>query len=208
MAYKYPVLAASPWPSNGALIRDVARLGYLHSDWGTFDATYGKGNWWTLFRPKHLVCNNINEGGQDFRDTDYADDLFQAIAFDPAYISVGGRKTSGIKVMHQSYGMDDAAKSPALLQAHNDHGLTEMHRICQKNGYVITKCMDYVSSGKLWLGTHHTLSHALALGFECVDRMEHIGTPGPQPTKSPGGTPRRQVHARRNLSTMFILRKR
>jgi len=206
--YKYPVLAATPWPSNGALIRDCARLGYLHLDWGTFDATYGKGNWWTLFRPKHLVCNNWKEGGVDFRDTDYADDLFQAIAFDPAYCAKGGRTTSGIKEMDEAYGMDDAPKTPALLQAHNDHGLTEMHRICQPNGYVITKCMDYVSSGKLWLGTHHTLSHALALGFECVDRMEHIGTPGPQPKTSPDGTPRRQVHSRRNLSTLFVLRKK
>lgn len=48
-------------------------------------------------------------------------------------------------------------------------------------------------------GTHYTLTHALELGLVLVDRFEHIGRPRPQSQK-------RQVHARRNLSTQLVLR--
>ena len=86
------------------------------------------------------------------------------------------------------------------MQDQINDGLTEMVRVVKPGGIVLVKCQDYVSSGRLWLGTHHTLTHALRLGCECVDRLEHHGEPRPQP---PG---RRVLHARRNLSTLFVLR--
>ena len=76
-----------------------------------------------------------------------------------------------------------------------------MHRVVKPTGIVLVKCQDYISSGKFWAGTHHTLTCALDVGFELIDRLEHYGAPRPQP---PG---RRQVHARRNLATLFVLRR-
>jgi len=61
--------------------------------------------------------------------------------------------------------------------------------------------MDYVSSGKLWPGTFYLCEHAIrTCGLELVDRFEMIGQPGPQSQK-------RQVHARRNHSSLFVFRK-
>lgn len=204
-----PVLAASRWPSNAELIADCARLGYLRKEWVTLDPTFGRGVWWKLWRPDHLItCTNlpsdpdVDQCGIDFRRLpDGWHGAFDAVAFDPPYVSIGGRKGSGMAELHDRFGLIGAPTSPAGVQQLINDGLTEMHRVVKPGGVVLVKMQDYVSSGKLWLGTHYTLTHALALGFECIDRLEHIGNPRPQPKRE------RQVHARRNLSTMLVLRK-
>lgn len=128
---------------------------------------------------------------------------------------VGGRSTTSIPDFHDRYGMTNAPKSPAELQQLINDGLTEMQRVVKERGLILCKCQDYVSSGKLWIGTHWTLTHAYRLGLTLVDRLEHIGKARAQPTgkwvetdgKEPVWVPRRQQHARRNLSTLFVFQK-
>jgi len=196
------VLAATAWTSNADLIADCARLNYLQKDWVTLDPTYGKGNWWTVWRPDTLIEHDIKIDGVDFRNLPYGDGHFDAVAFDPPFVSVGGRSTTGIPKMHQAYGMDRAPISPKGVQKLINLGLGEAHRVVKPKGIVLCKVQDYISSGKLWLGTHYTLSTALELSFEPIDRLEYISGVRPQPSG------RRQVHARRNLSTLFVLRKK
>jgi len=222
-----PVLAASSWPTNADLIADVARLGYLTADRLTLDPTYGRGLWWKKWKPDELVAHDLRVDGTDFRALPYPDDTFEAIAFDPPYVSVGGRKTTGIGDLHDRFGLTDAPTSPAGVQELIDDGLVEMHRVAIPGAFVLVKCQDYVSSGRLWPGTHLTLSKALELGFELVDRFEHVAGVRPQPTGrsracttcrdgrpceleecSDGRIPTRQQHARRNVSTLFVLRSR
>lgn len=38
MSHVGMVRAATRWPTNGHMIEDVAKLGYLHPDWHTIDA--------------------------------------------------------------------------------------------------------------------------------------------------------------------------
>lgn len=197
-----PVLAATRWPSNAELIADCARLGYLKDTDHVLDPTFEKGVWWKAWRPERLTTHCNHEDGSDFRHLPYGDETFDAVAYDPPYVCVGGRTTTGIPEFHERFGLTEAPRTPWGLQALINEGLTEMHRVVKPAGIVLVKCQDYITSGKLWLGTHHTLTHALHLGFEVVDRMEMVTSPRPQP---PG---RRQVHARRNLSTLFVLRKR
>ncbi len=154
-----PVLAAGAWPTNADLIADVARLGYLRKDWRTFDPTYGRGVWWEKWRLDELVIYLRDIDGSDFRDLPEPADSFDAVAYDPPYVCVGGRKTSTLPDFQNRYGLDDAPRTPAGVQALIEEGL------------------------------------------DLVDRFEHVTKIRPQP---PG---RRQVHARRNLSTLFILRK-
>lgn len=196
-----PVLAAHRWPSNAELILDCRRLGYLRDEWRTLDPTAGRLTWWKLWRPTTLICHDKDLDGTDFRKLDYPDDHFDAIAYDPPFVCKGGRATSGITEMDERYGQDDAPATPALLQGLINDGLTEMYRLVHPGGIVLVKVMDYVSSGKLFEGTFFTRLHAGELGFKTFDRFEYIGTPGPQP---PG---RRQVHARNNVSTLFVFRK-
>lgn len=196
------ILAATAWPKNADLIADVARLGYLNRDDYVVDPTYGRGKWWTIWRPDRLVAHDIDIDGVDFRRLPHIAETFDVVAFDPPYVSVGGRSTTGLPDFHDRYGMDDAPKSPADLQRLIDGGLTEAWRVVRPGGIVLVKCQDYVSSGKLWPGTHRTLSAAYDFGFELLDRLEHVSLkPRPQPKG------RRQVHARRNLSTLFVLKR-
>lgn len=211
------ILAATAWPSNAELIADVARLGYLRSTDVVFDPTWGTGAWWAMWRPERMVTRRRASDGSDFRSTSYPEASFDAVAYDPPYVCPGGRSTSTITEMHDRYGMNEGGcadpdfRTPDELQTIINDGLTEMARVVKPsrrrslhptapNGVILMKCKDYVWSGQLWPGTHLTLSHALSLGLVLEDRLEHVGRPGPQSQK-------RQVHARRNLSTLFVLRR-
>ncbi len=195
------MLAAHDWPTNAELIRDVAEL-WLSRSLRTLDPTYGKGTWWKEWRPHILRTHDIANDGVDFRNVPYNSISFDQVAFDPPYVSVGGRETSGMKDMQRRYGMDRTPKTPEGLQHLIDQGMKECVRVLRPGGVLIMKCQDYVASGKLFPGTFYTLEHAInVLELELVDRFEHIGNPRPQPLG------RQQVHARRNLSTLFVFRK-
>lgn len=216
------VLAADTWRTNGHLIADVASL-YLDKSMRILDPTFGRGLWWTVWRPGYLAASDLypiesrkmGEAKQwrsapdvyrceDFTSLGWNDDSFDAVAFDPPYVATGGRSTTTMPEFAAAYGMTRAPRTPMENQFHNQRGLAECVRIVKPGRFILTKCQDYVSSGKLFPGTHHTLAYALdVLGLELVDRFEHVAkSPRPQP---PG---RRQVHARRNLSTLFVLRRR
>ena len=190
------VLAANNWKTNADLIADCHRLGYIKDGQRVLDATYGRGVWWKQYRPVGLEPFSGN-----FLELPYSDLHFHVATFDPPYISPGGRKTSTINEFNDRYGLHFSPSSPADLQMVINQGLGEVASKVRPRGLILVKCMDYVSSGKLWIGTHYTLTHALnALNMECIDRFEHVGRPRPQPKG------RRQVHARRNLSTLLVLR--
>lgn len=206
-----PVLAAKAWKTNAELIADVARL-YLDDDMLMLDPTYGRGTWWKKWRPRHLVTVDLYKSADlcaDFRDLPFDDASFDAVAFDPPYVCAGGRTTTGMADMHDRYGLTLAPTTARGVQETINEGLAEMHRVVKPGGLVLVKMQDYVSSGSLWLGTFHTMNHALGIGFKVVDRFEHITKPRPQPKRQRAdGTPTKQLHARRNLSTLFVLKRR
>ena len=214
-----PVLAASSWASNAELIADVARLGYLRHDDHVLDPTFERGTWWKVWRPGQLTTCHRAVDGTDFRALPFPGGFFDAVAFDPPYVCPGGRSTSTVKEMHARYGMaegghaDPMFRTPAELQEIIDAGLTEMARVVRpartkhEGGIILVKCQNYIWSGELWEGAERTRDHARAIGLVTVDRLEMIGRPGPQPTTNRDGSPRRQVHARRNLSTLWVFRR-
>ena len=198
-----PVLAATSWPDNAAMIQDCVRLGYLKPNDQVLDPTYGRGLWWTRWRPSGLTYNEAY-AYVDFRSMQHWGRVFDAAVFDPPYISKG-RATPKLGDFDDRYGLATHApgmkrKSPAEIQNDMDAGLSELARVVKPGGYILMKCMDYVTSGKLWLGVYRTTTHALSLGLEVIDRLEHIHAPGPQPKGRP------QVHARRNHSTLLVLK--
>lgn len=198
------ILAAHAWTSNAELIADALRLHAPEGDYRILDVTFGRGNWWHHPTPTNVVGHDLRLDGVDFRSLPYDDCSWDVIAYDPPYVSVGGRKTTTLQGgdYHDRYGLTDAPRSPAELQDVIDAGLREVARVVRRRGLVLCKCQDYVSSGRLWLGTYLTTRAALEAGLTVVDRMEHLSRSArPQP---PG---RRQVHARRNLSTLLVLRK-
>lgn len=207
-----PVLAAATWQTNAHLIEDMARLGYLRDTDHVLDPTYGRGVWWQRWRPERLTAHDLDptkapNGPMDFTALNYPDGTFDAVTFDPPYMAPGGRKTTSTGDFNDRFGLHTTPARPDSNQVLINDGIAEANRVVRRGGIVLVKCMDYINGGQLWMGTHHTLTHALELGMAVVDRLEHVGRPGPQPTVNLDGSPRRQLHARRNLSTLFVLRR-
>jgi DNA modification methylase len=204
---KYPwapntelVYAAYPYGDNSELILTCAELGYLEYESTILDPTYGQGNWWKLWQPAGLV-GDVAEYS-DFKNMGHPDEAFDAVAFDPPYVSVGGRKTSTLPEFQRAYGMDTAPLTPAKVQRDINLGLEECFRVVKKGGVVLVKCQNYVSSGKLWKGVYYTERHAIAIGFNVVDELIHLSGGRPQPAGHG-----EQQHARNNYSVMLVLRR-
>lgn len=218
-----PVLAATRWPSNAEMIEDVVRLGYIRPTDRLLDLTWGSGVWWRKYtHPGDFVANCADRDKKgflkspagdaevisaDFRDTGLPADHFDVVAFDPPYVSKGGRATSTIPKFLAAYGLRDAASTPEALHAYNVDGLLEARRVVKPGGYVLVKVMNYISSAHLQPAAHWMRDTALEEGFKLVEDWVHVGDPGPQPKKNINGTERRQVHARNNYSVLLILQR-
>ena len=187
-----PVMAATKWPDNAAMVLDLVRLGYIPPDGLILDPTFQDGTWWKRWptgRPNRLITNSLDPANGadlcfDFRSAPFPDNTFDCITYDPPYVSKGGRTTSTIEDHQRRYGLTDAPKSPADLQRLINHGSEEMCRILKVGGYLLVKCQDYVSSGGVWWGTDYTLSHIFNWGdMRRVDRLYFINNGSAQPER-------------------------
>jgi hypothetical protein len=193
-----PVRSAHAWPTNGYLIADVARLGYLRRDDRVLDPTFGLGVWWDRWRPDRLTAHDLDpakapDGAHDFRALPYPRAAFDAVAFDPPYKLNGtpDEATDG------RYGVD----APATVAERMGlilEGMTEAARVLVRRGVLLVKCQDQVVSGAIYWQTDELTAHAAMLGFVKVDRFDLLGGGRPQP----GG--RAQQHAYGRPSTLLV----
>lgn len=188
------------WKSNAHLIAEgVVPLGYIRDTDVVVDVTYGRGLWWSDYRPEHLIAHDIAHDNIDFRDLPEESSSVDVVVFDPPYIAMGGRATSTLGDFADRYGLIDAPKNPEELSAYIAGGLAECVRIVKPSGIILAKSADYVSSGKLYMGTHALVADALALGLSVVDYFVVVASPRAQPHS-------RQVHARHPVSYLHVLR--
>jgi len=153
--------------------------------------------------------------------------------FDAPYVSKGGDKTSTIPDFNAAYGLHTFDKrTPDVILSGIVTGLINMHPLLDRyrlerrrvrkdritgepiidyvparGGWLLVKCMDYISGGSVVEAERLILNAAEEIGYERLDRFVHVSGPGPQPTVNPDGSPRRQVHSRSNYSTLLILGK-
>lgn len=203
------VMSWGEWKTNAELFADVAKLGYL--DGRVLDPTYGEGNFWTVFRPRKLVAHDLHTlDGVDVRDIGeyHRRRSFDAIVYDPPYAFRGraskafdskygvGRYRSANAVMELYFdGMDSLF--PLLRTAVKVEGRTE-----PVGGYMLVKCQDQVVSGTVhWQVDDITKFARSYLGLVKVDSFT-INSYRPQPNG------RRQLHARRNGSSLLVFQKR
>jgi hypothetical protein len=190
--------------SNGVLIATVARLGYLGGpDDTVLDVTYGRGLWWTRYRPRNLVAHDIALDGVDFTALPEADRSIPVVCFDPPYISTGSRATSTVDDLYDRFGLGEVNGWRAVRQR-IDAGLAECARVLKPNGYLPMKSMDYVESGRKVWNTYHVAAEGERLGLTLIDRIIHETGGGPQVTVNLDGSPREQKHAREVSSTLFV----
>lgn len=190
------VMAYGTWATNAELIRDVATLGYLREGWWTLDPTYGEGTFWKLWRPKVLTATDLDplrapDGVVDFTAMPWDRGAFDAVVFDPPY------KLNGTPdpILDQRYGVHRYTRwqdRMDLIRA----GLDECARVLGE-GYLLVKCQDQVCSGKVRWQTDEVTNHLARLGLGKVDRFDF-------PSYRPQPNGRRQVHARRNTSSLLV----
>lgn len=196
-----PIMSFGAWATNAELIADCARLGYLRDEWLTLDPTYGYGTFWKRWRPRDLLCTDLDpakslSGGEsvDFTAMPWQDREFDAVVFDPPYKLNGTPDDAGVD---ERYGVH----APTRWQDRMDlirRGIDECARVCRSN--LLIKCQDQVCSGKVRWQTLEFTQRAVDNGFGLVDRLDF-----PSYRAQPNG--RRQVHARRNTSTLLVLQR-
>lgn len=245
------VTAATKWDTNAEMILDIVELGYIRPTDVIIDLTYGRGAWWTKYQHPGEFWANLSpddEMGElppymnawmcrDFRDLGEEWGSFDVALFDPPYVSMGGRATSGLPDFMDRYGLENAATTPELLHADNVRGLAEAMRIVKPGGLILAKCAPYVSSGVRKEGDWWTRDAALEMGLKVEDMLIHIGDVRAQPKvatcRKCGGdgfivvgheddvalceecprchgappTVRQQKHARNNYSVLFVFKK-
>lgn len=197
-----PVLAATQWRTNGDLIADCARLGYLDANRLILDPTYGRGTWWTTWRPAHLVACDLDPAKSpigysvDFTAMPFDDNAFGAVTYDPPY-KLNGTPSHNVD---ERYGVAGSYTSAADRHQLILDGLTECARVLDAGGHLLVKCQDQVNAGRVRWQTDLVTQRAHELGLTKIDALLMLGG-RPQPEG------RRQVHARRNYSTLLILQK-
>ena len=211
---------------------DVAKI-WIPDHATVLDPTYGLGNFWTIHRPKNLIGTDLDPtktdpviGPVDFTQMPWTDGSFNVVVFDPTYVTPGGRETSGIKEMHNAYGMDSAKKTVKDQWNEILRGLRECIRV--SNDLVMVKCMNYISSGA-YQDVEYDVNHYMrAYGLKMVDQFRLVkkhagpqplertrkcskckGVGGPQcnPCLGTGRIVTTQQHARNNSSVLFVGQK-
>lgn len=192
---------AAGWQTNAEAIVGAARLWWNKGD-RVVDVTYGEGKFWTLWRPPDLVCHDLYKlDGVDFRDMPEQNGTYQISVLDPAYVVPGGLETTSVADLHDRYGMGTTEKNPSDQRRVIRDGIVEQRRVIAEEGLLFYKVMNYVSSGI----RHHCVRWAYDdlddLGFNVVDEFYVLNNGGPQSQDT-------QIHARNNISTLIVARKR
>jgi hypothetical protein len=197
------LLAADRWPSNGHLIADVARLGYL--DGHVLDASYGLGVFWQQWRPDRFTGHDLEadkapDGALDVRHLPdrYPRSTFDSAVWDPPY-KMRGTPASGST--DERYGIGQPATVDEIVELILA-GMTACAAVLTRRGHLLVKMQDQVVGGRVFWQTDVTTAHAAELGFDKVDRFDLLGGGRPQP----GG--RVQQHAYGRPSTLLVFRGR
>ncbi len=194
------VMAWADRATNGELIADVARLGWLKEGWDILDPTYGQGTFWSVWKPtaSKLWTSDIAPAEMyveeaDFRKLPWKDRRFDAVVFDPPY-KLNGTPSGP----DERYGVDEPTRWQDRMELIR-LGTLECARVAKT--MLLVKCMDQVCSGKVRWQTDLVTEAAAQAGFDKVDRLDF-----PSFREQPAG--RRQVHARRNHSTMLVFKRK
>lgn len=192
------VLAIDTYQSNADLIIACRDLGYIEGT--VMDPTYGMGTFWAKWKPDELCAWDLDPEKSpkrvsvDFTDLPRPDRSIDTVVFDPPY-KLNGTPDEAID---NRYGVHQ----PTRWQDRMDlckRGIDECARVSRK--WLLIKCQDQVCSGKVRWQTIEFGSAAVDSGFELVDMLHYVAY-RPQPEG------RSQIHARRNYSTMLVLRRR
>jgi hypothetical protein len=172
-----PVPQSVQTGTNADLIRAVAGL-YLTGS--VLDVTYGRGRWWDGWRPPardlaHLFrFHDLALDGVDFRHLPYPSSSWDAVCFDPPYVESGSRSTSSHPRFLDAYGIGTEAIDQISPGGTLDLMLEGTAEVCRvARGFVLVKCMEYVSWHRFHDAPTAVIGAAAAVGWELHDRIVH-----------------------------------
>lgn len=179
------------------------------------DLTYGKGVFW-----REVVIGDYDthfsdiQSGVDSRNTDYDDNFFDCIVFDPPYMEGLYRKTSNQMAGSNSHSAfrdrySDSLPSIESKRKYHDRVLemyiytgVEVDRILKKDGIYIVKCQDEVSANRQKL-THVEIIYGMEqMGFYCKDLFVITRNNSPSVSRV-----LKQEHSRKNHSYFLVFQK-
>lgn len=134
----------------------------------------------------------------------FEDNSFDVIVIDPPYLYTGGFKTLKDSIdrgyNNKARAIEQGISGVDKVNQMYYNGMQEAYRLLKHKGYLITKSMDQVMSGKQeWL---HMVIHQYAeeIGYRAQDLF--ILMQNGQPTMRH----KRQLHARRNHSYFQVFK--
>jgi len=149
------------------IIKDILTL--YCPDGIDLDPTYSKGNFYKQIEKPRLKSDLFPQA-DDVVKSDAAslwleNDSIQTIMFDPPFVA-GHTKESPTGIIGERF---HGFRYVSDLWEWYDKCLLEFHRVLKKNGVLIFKCQDTVSSGKQHLSHVHIINKAEELGFYSKD---------------------------------------
>jgi SAM-dependent methyltransferase len=188
--------------TNADLIATVARL-YLRKGDRVADITFGQGAFWQklnlsdylFYRSDKVTCPG---SAHDFRRLPYPDRRFDVVVFDPPYAH------------HADTMRFESFYKNSITTAKLGHreiidlyrlGMAEAKRILKPGGRLWVKCADEVESSRQRRGHVEVFLVAQDLGLEDLDFFILM-----QETP-PATNGKRQRHARKNCSFLWVFRK-
>jgi len=195
---------------NGELIARVASI-YFPQKKGLriADVTYGKGVFLkNLDLSKHeLFASDIVTGKKfpgvkayDFKKLPYENNFFDVMFFDPPYHHVGKRprmREREFRNVHTTGGYSHKD----ILALYRD-GMKEGFRVLKKKGVLLVKTMDEIESGKQYFTHIEIFQIAQSLGFVGEDLFILTQVVDPPVYQ------KRQLHAQKNHSLLWVFRKK
>lgn len=195
-------MSIGSWPTNGHLIDDCRKLGYISKYDYVYDCTYGLGTFWSVWKPAGFLFHRTDidptkspddPNGVDFRKMPYDDKTFDVIVYDPPYAFRGASALES----DERYGVHINERWQDRWETIYA-GLEECCRVAKRR--VLMKCQASVVSAKVRWQDIEAVNVAERCGFGLRDRFEFMSY-----RKQPNGTS--QKHARRNASTLLVLER-
>lgn len=179
----------------------------LHVDGDSFDLdpTYSKGKFYesgVIKQPKLKsdLIPKFKDVKQSCASNLWVDDKsISSICFDPPFIAghtkqnptgIIGERFHGFRYIKDLWGWYDLC-------------LIEFHRVLARNGVLVFKCQDTVSSGKQYFSHVHIINKAEELGFYCKDLFVLNAK-----NRIIGHNHKNQKHARKFHSYFLVFEKR
>lgn len=156
--------------NQSEIIKDILRL-YVPSGHIDCDPTYSCGNFYNntgIARPTYcfdIAPQNDEVEYADCRHLPLPDASIECMMFDPPFLATTGKSLSvnnSSNIINKRFGVYSSEQE---LHGMYVDALTEAYRVLKKNGVLIFKCQDKVSSGKQYMSHLFIANQAIDAGF-------------------------------------------